>query len=81
MTADNKQFVTAKVASGQFASSDDVIDEALRRWRQSDDALMQLRAAVEAGIEELDRGEGIALDIEEVIANGRQRMQQHAGRS
>ena len=76
MNVENKQFVEAKLASGEFENVEAVVDEALRRWRTNDAALSSLREAVEIGLRELDRGEGAPLDIEEVIAEGYARHQE-----
>ena len=76
MNATNQQFVNQKLQSGEFDSPEAVIDEALRRWRKNDTAFVRLKAAVRAGLEQLDKGMGGPLDIEQVIAEGRERSKE-----
>lgn len=76
MNIENKQFVEAKLASGEFECVEAVVDEALRLWRTNETALASLREAVDIGLRELDRGECGPLDIEQVIAEGYARHQQ-----
>jgi Arc/MetJ-type ribon-helix-helix transcriptional regulator len=74
MQARNEQFVQSLLKQGEFATRDDVIDAALERWRLQRDEFASLRAMVQLGIDELDRGEGAPLDIDDVIARGRERL-------
>jgi len=74
MQARNEQFVQSLLEQGEFATRDDVIDAALERWRLQRDEFASLRAMVQLGIDELDRGEGAPLDIDDVIARGRERL-------
>ena len=64
MNATNQQFVNQKLQSGEFDSPEAVVDEALRRWREDDRAVAKLKAAVQAGLDQLDDGQGAPLDIE-----------------
>jgi antitoxin ParD1/3/4 len=48
----------AKVRAGFYSIASDVIRDAIRRMRAEDEKLEALRAAVLAGDDELDRGEG-----------------------
>jgi len=65
--------VREQIASGQFASADDVISESLRLLDVQRDPLpveeMRRELAIAAAQEE--RGEVAELDIEEIIAKGR----------
>ena len=79
MNAPNQQFVNQKLQSGEFDSPEAVVDEALRRWRENDTAFARLNAAVREGLDQLDEGMGAPLDIEQVIAEGRQRRKELAG--
>ncbi|MDS1347687.1 type II toxin-antitoxin system ParD family antitoxin [Planktothrix agardhii] len=64
------EFIQDKVNSGRYASVSDVIGEALmlldQRDRIREAKLAELKAKIQEGIAELDRGEG--LDGEEVFA-------------
>ncbi len=74
MQAQNEQFVQSLIALGEFSTSDEVIDAAVERWRTQRDEFAALRAKVQLGIEELERGEGAPLDVEDVIARGHERL-------
>nr|WP_267871483.1 type II toxin-antitoxin system ParD family antitoxin [Nostoc sp. CHAB 5715] len=70
MTPELEQLVKDKVSSGKYHSVSEVMGEALRlleeRDRIRDQRLAELKAKIQVGIEELERGEGI--DGEEVFA-------------
>ena len=59
LSGDREQFVRSLVQIGQFASEDEVIDEALRLFQERDELakLAELRCEIAAGIEQADRGE------------------------
>lgn len=50
--------IRARVDSGEYPDAAAVIAEAMRLLQERDD-LRQLRAAIQIGIDELERGEGI----------------------
>ncbi len=58
-TPEMEQYLLIRVQSGDFASTTDVVREALRRMRDADASLDALRAAVAEGDAQLDRGEGL----------------------
>lgn len=65
LPSDLADFVSAKVASGEFRTADEVAIAALRRLRDSESAeLSELRAALSAADEQLDSGEYIELTDE-----------------
>ncbi|MEH2218772.1 MAG: type II toxin-antitoxin system ParD family antitoxin [Nostoc sp.] len=70
LTPELEQLVKDKVSSGKYHSVSEVMGEALRlleeRDRIRDRRLAELKAKIQVGIEELERGEGI--DGEEVFA-------------
>ncbi|MCC5621674.1 type II toxin-antitoxin system ParD family antitoxin [Nostoc sp. CHAB 5715] len=70
LTPELEQLVKDKVSSGKYHSVSEVMGEALRlleeRDRIRDQRLAELKAKIQVGIEELERGEGI--DGEEVFA-------------
>lgn len=53
-----ERFVEAAIKSGQFRDRAHIMDEALRLLRKRD----ELRRDVDAGVEQLDRGMGLAAD-------------------
>lgn len=53
-----EQSLQLKVGSGFYSNASEVIRDALRRMREEDEKLEQLRAAVQIGDEQLNRGEG-----------------------
>lgn len=70
------ELIVAKIASGRYASASDVVSDALRLLEQDDAAKLKwLREAYRIGIESGDAGE---LDFEEIKAEGRALLKQHA---
>jgi antitoxin ParD1/3/4 len=63
--AEFEQFVKGQVASGAYDSTEDMLSDALKLLRQRD--LESLRREVQVGIDELDRGEGIAIADEQAL--------------
>jgi putative addiction module CopG family antidote len=61
-------FVQREVASGKFRSQEEVVAEGLRMLRERERQRDALRADILAGIEQLDRGEGIVIDSPEAEA-------------
>lgn len=57
-----RRFVDAEIASGRFRNEQEAIAEGLRLLQQRESKLRLLRAEILEGIEELERGEGIAAD-------------------
>lgn len=49
------------VADGHFASAESVIVEALRLLQERESRRAQLRAKIQVGLDQLDRGEGVAV--------------------
>jgi antitoxin ParD1/3/4 len=77
LTSELEQLVKDKVDSGKYHSISEVIGEALRlleeRDRIQEQRLIELKAKIREGIEELDRGEGI--DSEDVFAEIEEEIQ------
>jgi antitoxin ParD1/3/4 len=71
-------FVSGQVASGGFASETEVIHAALwlmrDRQRVRELRIAELREELQPAIEELARGEGVPLDMEDIKRRGRERM-------
>ena len=67
-----ERLVNEKVESGLYRTASEVVREALRLLKDRDQAREQLRADVQAGFDQLARGEGRAHDR----ASGRQLAEQ-----
>lgn len=67
---DLQQFVQTQIERGDYSTTGEVVCAALTLLRERDQVrairLERLRADVRAGLDELDRGEGIPLDMEEI---------------
>jgi len=77
LTPEIAEAVRTAVAAGEYASSSEVIREALRDWRHKRalqrHELAELRAQVQRGIDDLDAGRVRDFDPERIIQTGRQR--------
>ncbi|MFN8526825.1 MAG: type II toxin-antitoxin system ParD family antitoxin [Chloroflexota bacterium] len=64
------EFVDSAVADGQFQNASEVVRASLRlleQQRREDVARLEaLRAAVDVGLEELNRGEGVTVALEDL---------------
>ncbi len=73
-----EDLVNAKIQSGQFHSAGEVIREGLRLLEEKDMLrqvkLDHLRKDIAIGIEQADRGDLAPLDVEDIIARGKQRL-------
>ena len=74
LPADLEEYVHAKVQSGQFNSSEEIIRAGIQLLQEQDllrqIKLEQLRKDIAIGIEAADRGEVAPLDVEAIIAGG-----------
>lgn len=75
---DFEDFVTSRVASGRYASEDEVIREGLRLLEEQETAEESLRSAVAVGLEQAFRGE--LLDGEEVFEDLKKRIDRQRDR-
>ena len=64
----------ARVDAGEFSSVDEAVEEALREFVLLEPPIDELRTKIDAAIAELDRGEGVPLDIEDLKRSGRERL-------
>ena len=81
----NPQFeklVKQKVQSGEYASESEVIQEALRLLEQRDKKLIELRAEIQIGLDQLERGEYTTYDedglkdlAKTIKSRGRERLE------
>jgi antitoxin ParD1/3/4 len=83
LSGDREQLVRALIQSGQYASEDEVIDQALRLLQERDDQakLAVLRREIAVGIEQADRGELEPFDPQATLARVRSRQASESGRS
>jgi antitoxin ParD1/3/4 len=68
LTPELERLVNEKIESGLYQTASEVVREALRLLKERDQAREQLRAEVQAGFDQLARGEGRGYDK----ASGRQ---------
>lgn len=59
-----EQYLQAKVGTGFYSNVSEVVRDAIRRMWEDDEKLAKLRAAIQVGDEQLDRGEGVAYTTE-----------------
>jgi antitoxin ParD1/3/4 len=62
LTPELERLVNEKVESGLYQTASEVVREALRLLKERDQARDQLRADVQAGFDQLSRGEGRTYD-------------------
>ncbi len=81
LTPEIEEFINKKVAGGTYATASEVVREAMRAFMDLDGIrekrLAQLRAEIEVGMAELERGEGVVFDeaaLEEIKKRGRERL-------
>ncbi len=76
LSTELEELIDSKVASGHYASRMEVIGHAVRLLAEQDLArearCQQLRREIVRGLEQLDRGEGVPLDIEAIKLKARQ---------
>jgi Arc/MetJ-type ribon-helix-helix transcriptional regulator len=65
----------ARVDSGEFASIDAAVEEAVREFILLEPPLEELRAKIAVAVAQLDRGEGVPLDVERIKREGRRWLQ------
>jgi antitoxin ParD1/3/4 len=88
LTPDLEQYDNEMVQSGMYHSASEVVREGLRlllkRDRIDELKVEKLRRAIQIGVDELDRGEGVPLTdelLEEIKAEGRKRLAARRGRN
>ncbi|MBN2577391.1 MAG: type II toxin-antitoxin system ParD family antitoxin [Pirellulales bacterium] len=74
MPPDLDAFIHQAVATGMYESEEAVIVAGLRLLQDRSRRLEELRDELRPALEELDRGEGKPLDIEDVIRRGHERL-------
>jgi len=53
-----EQYLQSKVGTGFYSNASEVVRDAIRRMREESEKLAALRAAVQVGDDQLERGEG-----------------------
>lgn len=73
-----REFLQTKMSTGQYASENDVVCEALTFLRERDQAraarLTELRRDIQIGLEQLDRGDSKPFNPHEIKAEVRRRL-------
>ncbi|HVC97413.1 MAG TPA: type II toxin-antitoxin system ParD family antitoxin [Pirellulales bacterium] len=81
-------FVADELATGKYQTKEEVVTAALQLLQERERKLNALRADIQVGLDQLDRGEGIVISDEEslnrfvagVETRGRQRNEAKGGR-
>lgn len=82
LTVELEEIINQKIGSGQFNSPNEVVSAGLRLLNQWDHLkLEELKLEIAKGIDSLNRGEGIPLDVEAIKAEGRKRLAERTGGS
>jgi antitoxin ParD1/3/4 len=56
LTPDSEQYLREQLAAGKFPSADAAVSEALRRMREYDSKMDELRRDITVGVEQADQG-------------------------
>jgi len=79
LTPETAKAMRVAVQAGEYASGNEIIREALRDWRQKravqKQALKALRAEVQEGLSDIEKGRVHAFDPERIIRQGEQLLQ------
>jgi antitoxin ParD1/3/4 len=59
LSPEMEKYLQSKVGTGFYSDASQVVCAAIRKMREEDEKLVALRAAVQIGDEQLNRGEGI----------------------
>ncbi|MEC4748563.1 type II toxin-antitoxin system ParD family antitoxin [Methylomicrobium sp. Wu6] len=58
LSTEMEQYLQSKVGTGFYSNASEVVRDAIRRMREEDEKLAVLRAVVQIGDDQLERGEG-----------------------
>jgi Arc/MetJ-type ribon-helix-helix transcriptional regulator len=71
----NEQYIQEAIARGSFQSRGEALDSAIELLRRRESIIRE----VKVGIEELERGEGRPLNLDEIKASIRERLAKESG--
>ena len=78
LTSEMVQAIRGAVKAGDYASSSEIVREALRDWRHNQmlrkRQLAEVRGEIHAGIEDLEAGRVREFDAERIVKKGRKRL-------
>ena len=79
LTAEMAEAVRMAVQAGEYASSSEIIREALRDWRHKralqEQELQELRTKVQQGLSDIEQGRVHDFDAERIIRRGEEQLQ------
>jgi len=79
LTSEMAHVVRSAVQAGEYASSSEIIREALRDWRHKkalqEQELRELRAKVRQGLDDIEAGRVYDFDSERIIRKGEEQLQ------
>ena len=83
LSTDAARIIDEQVRAGRFSSPAEAVDAAVGRLQAEDDAceIEELRALVDVGLAELDRGELVEFNAEDIIAEQRAAWDRRHGRT
>ena len=67
-------FVDQLVSTGAYPSVDAVVFKALQRMREEQSELEELKRSLSEAQNELNLGEGVPFDVDEILAEGRRQF-------
>lgn len=68
LPAELQAFVEEKVASGEYASTEAVVQASVKLLQGRERRLAELRREIQIGVDQLDRGEGVPWDVDAILA-------------
>ena len=78
LPADMATVLKAAVASGDYATTSEVVREALRDWKHKKalqtQAFEELRRDIGIGVADMEAGRVVDFDLDDIMALGRQRL-------
>ncbi|HEY2411983.1 MAG TPA: type II toxin-antitoxin system ParD family antitoxin [Pirellulaceae bacterium] len=78
VSAEVNSLVQQELASGQYASANELLLAAVQLLHERNKKLVELREAIQPALDRLDRGEGKPLDMEAIKAEARRGFENSA---
>ena len=69
-----ENFVNQQLESGNFKNYQDLVRHALMMFQEREEKIARLREDLKPAIDSLKRGEGVAFDMNDIIARGEARL-------